>query len=65
MQGKARLVTSCVDICLFHSLTMTHVGRPGLEELAKVLEVNKTLEVLRFVSECVNCAILLRFSTHD
>ena len=47
------LVTSCVDICLFHSLTMTHVGRPGLEELAKMLEVNKTLEVLRFVSECI------------
>ena len=33
---------------------MTHVGRPGLEELAKMLEVNKTLEVIRFVLKYVN-----------
>ena len=34
------------------SLTMTRIGRAGLEELAKMLEVNKTLEVIRFV-ECL------------
>ena len=50
-------VILCTCICLICSLTMTHVGRPGLEELAKMLEVNKTLEVIRFVFKYVLCAI--------